>query len=281
MKKLVFFLLAFASLGAMTACDDDDKGSVRVPDAVRSAFDEKFPGAARVEWSGRGGYMVADFHEAGKDMQAWFDAAGKWFMTEEDVPFEQLPEAVRTAFAAGEYAQWRVDDVDKLMRDAMETVYVIEVEQDEREFDLYYSELGVLLRAVADTDDDDDHDDMLPQELPQAVTDFIAQKYPGARIVDIERENGGLEVEIVDGRTPREIAFSADNAWIWTKTEMRRSEVPAVVMNALGASQYAAWEIDDIDRYDAPDKVWYLFELEEPQTEREVKVRIQDDGTIL
>lgn len=38
---------------------------------------------------------------------------------------------------------------------------------------------GVLLRAVPDADGDRDHGDMLPQELPQAVKDFIGRKYPG------------------------------------------------------------------------------------------------------
>ena len=27
-------------------------------------------------------------------MQAWFDAAGKWYMTEEDISYAELPRAV-------------------------------------------------------------------------------------------------------------------------------------------------------------------------------------------
>ena len=122
--------------------------------------------------------------------------------------------------------------------------------------------------------------DMLPQELPQAVKDFIGRKYPGARIVDAEREKGGLEVEIIDGRTPREVYFGAGDAWLRTKTEVRRSEVPAAVMQAFQTSQYAGWEIDDIDHYDSPERQWYLFELEDPQSDREAELRIQADGTI-
>lgn len=139
---------------------------------------------------------------------------------------------------------------------------------------------GVLLRAVPDADGDRDHGDMLPQELPQAVKDFIGRKYPGARIVDAEREKGGLEVEIIDGRTPREVYFGAGDTWLRTKTEVRRSEVPAAVMQAFQTSQYAGWEIDDIDHYDSPERQWYLFELEDPQSDREAELRIQADGTI-
>ena len=178
MKKFAVLMLALASLGAMTGCDDDDD-SVKVPAAVQDTFGRMFPGAGHVEWAGKQGYLVAEFREGGTDMQAWFDAAGKWYMTEEDVPYALLPQAVRTAFESGEYAAWHVDDADKLTREGLETVYVLEVEQRDAEYELVYSEDGVLLRAVPDADGDRDHGDMLPQELPQAVKDFIGRKYPG------------------------------------------------------------------------------------------------------
>ena len=177
MKKFAVLMLALASLGAMTGCDDDDD-SVKVPAAVQDTFGRMFPGAGHVEWAGKQGYLVAEFREGGTDMQAWFDAAGKWYMTEEDVPYALLPQAVRTAFESGEYAAWHVDDADKLTREGLETVYVLEVEQRDAEYELVYSEDGVLLRAVPDADGDRDHGDMLPQELPQAVKDFIDGNIP-------------------------------------------------------------------------------------------------------
>lgn len=279
MKKILFLLTALVSLGAMTGCDDDDR-SVKVPEPVKGSFDGMFPGATRVEWSARGGYLVAEFMNAGTDTQAWFAADGQWRMTEEDLLFAQLPEAVKSAFETGEYALWRVEDVDKLLREGLETVYVIEVENRETEYDLVYSEAGVLLRAIADTDGDDDNDDLLPSALPQAVTDFLKQHYPDARIVDAERERNGIEVEILDGRTPRELMFGAGGEWVSTRTEVRQSEVPAAVLDALRASDYASWEIDDVDHYDSPDGEWYAFDLEEPRTDREVKLKIRPDGTI-
>ena len=45
---------------------------------------------------------------------------------------------------AGKYADWRVDDVDKLTREGMETLYVIEVEKGESELDLFYLSTGIL-----------------------------------------------------------------------------------------------------------------------------------------
>lgn len=240
MKKFMVLVMGLVSLGVMAGCDDDSK-SVKVPAAVQAAFGEMFPAASHVEWEDKGGYMVADFRSAGTVMQAWFDAAGKWYMTEEDISYAELPRAVRTAYEAGDYAAWHVDDVDKLLRNGQETVYVLEVERAEQEFDLYYSEDGVLLREVPDRDGNDDHGDMLPQELSKAISDFIARKYPGARIVDAEREKGNTEVDIIFAGKALEVCFGTGDAWLWTKTGVRLSEVPDVVRRTLQSSQYGTW----------------------------------------
>lgn len=94
MKKFTVLVMGLVSLGAMAGCEDDDRKSVRVPAAVQGAFGKMFPAASHVEWEDRGGYVVADFRSAGTVMQAWFDAAGKWHMTEEDISYAELPQAV-------------------------------------------------------------------------------------------------------------------------------------------------------------------------------------------
>lgn len=239
MKKFMVLVMGLVSLGAMAGCDDDSK-SVKVPAAVQAAFGEMFPAASHVEWEDKGGYMVADFRSAGMYMQAWFDAAGKWYMTEEDISYAELPRAVRTAYEAGDYAAWHPD-----------------------------------------RDGNDDHGDMLPQELSKAISDFIARKYPGARIVDAEREKGNTEVDIIFAGKALEVCFGTGDAWLWTKTGVRLSEVPDVVRRTLQSSQYGTWVIDDVDLYESPDRVWYAIEVEDPQSEREATVRILEDGTLL
>ncbi len=281
MKKTMIGLLALALFGFSQGCDDDD---VKVPSQVQTAFAEKFPGAARVEWARRGSYLVADFYNEGYDTDAWFDGAGIWYMTETEIPYQLLPEAVRTAFAAGDYASWKVEQVEKVERRDMETLYVIEAERGDAEYDLYYSEDGVLVRAVPDADNDRHHDNLLPQRLPATVVEFLAAKYPGARILEVESERNPryvLEVEIVDGSKVREVRFDASNEWVETKTEVFVGEVPAAVMETLLASQYGAWTIDEVDHYASPAREWYRFELEQPGSDREVELDILADGTLV
>lgn len=280
MKKLAICFLALASAGAMFSCDDDD---AKVSPQVQQAFSEMFPSATRVEWERRGSYLVADFRYDGCDADAWFDASGVWHMTETEILYPMLPAAVQSAFEAGEYAAWKIEDVEKIERRGMETLYVIEAERGDAEYDLCYSEDGVLLRAVPDSGGDRYHDDLLPQQLPQAVVSFIAAKYPHARIVEAEQERHPLytlEVEIIDGGRLREVCFDDAQRWVLTRTEIGISEVPAAVMAALQGSQYAAWKIDDVDHYENSEREWYRFELEQPQSDREVEVDIQPDGTM-
>lgn len=159
MKKFAIRMLVLASLCMMSACGDND--GVEVPSQVQSVFSEMFPSASRVEWERRGAYLVADFYDDGYDADAWFDAAGVWYMTETEIPYRMLPAAVRTAFETGDYAAWKVEGVEKVERPDKELLYVIEAERGAAEYDLCYSEDGTLVRAVPD--DDRRYDDLLPR----------------------------------------------------------------------------------------------------------------------
>ena len=86
---------------------------------------EKYPNAQRVDWELQRDHYVADFRDNNIEKEAWFNTKGEWVMTESDIPFEDLPQAIQTAFGESEYKDWRVDDVDMLERVEMETMYVI------------------------------------------------------------------------------------------------------------------------------------------------------------
>lgn len=144
--------------------------------------------------------------------------------------------------------------------------------------------LALVSAAAMQACDDHDDDHLLPQQLPQAVTEFIAQQYPGARIVGGERERNPLyvlEVEIVDGTAVREVRFDAADQWVQTKTEILLSEVPSAVLDALRASQYGSWRIDEVDHYASPAREWYRFELDDPLSGREAEVDMLPDGTLV
>lgn len=295
MWKYTFFVSALAvSTCIATGCSDDEDGRPPVTNPVsaevQASFAEQFPGARDVEWEVRGTYAVADFSYADSQSGDWVSSTawysqtdGTWLMSEYDLRFERLPEAVKTAFQQSEYAGWHVDDVDLIRRDGVTLLYVVEVEQGGQEMDLYYAEDGVLVKALADTDGRHDYSDLIPATPTGSVQEFIQSRYPGARIVEIDADDGLTEVELIDAdHVLREAVFNRSGEWLYTQTEVRRADLPATVANAWNASEYAAangYRLDDIDYYEtASDGNYYRLELESRYGD--VKLKVTPDGDL-
>lgn len=264
-------LLAAAPLG-FTACDDD---GMTVAPEVESAFTTRYPDAGRVEWDWEDGYYVADFYDDRYETEAWFTPGGEWVMTETDIPYAALPQAVKTAFEGSEYAGWRVDDVDQVERRDMETLYVLEVEYGHQEADLYYSGDGVLVKTVADGG----QGGYLPPTLTDAMRDFIGTRYPGARLVEADWEKGLMEVDIVHEGRGKEVLFTAEGEWVSTSWDVRLADVPQAAKEAALAA-YDGYRLDDADYVETPATNYYDLELEKTGSP-DVHVRVTADGTLL
>lgn len=278
-QKTLLLLLALLSVSFMSCSDDDDDANWNiVPTEVRNSFTEMYPNASRTEWEDKGGYKVAEFIHNGMEADAWFDATGTWFMTETDLPFNSLPQAVRNAFAASEYSTWRVDDVDMLERRGLEVVYIIEVELQNNEFDLYYSAEGILVKAVPDTNNG--YESHLPQQpTPTGIETLINERYPQARIVDIEWEAGRIEVDIIHDQRGKEVVFDTNYQWLYTSWDVRVSSLPQSVANIVNNPQYTGYYIDDADFVETPTGSYYLLELERGNSE--INIRVDESGNIL
>lgn len=202
--KIYTLLLALSVTWSLQSCDNDDDGSIAVPAELQSAFSSKFPNAANVKWETKSGYYVADFYD-GYEASAWFTQDGKWQMTETDIPYNALPQAVKMSFENSEYASWKRDDIDKLERTGVETVFVIEVEKQNQEVDLYYSADGTLIKSIVDTDDDNNEHwystswEIRQNELPEAVNNTLNNQYGEYRFDEaeyIEKADGSIYYRI-------------------------------------------------------------------------------------
>lgn len=286
MMKLKFFTLLLA-LGAtawsLYSCDNNDDESINVPIELQNAFSAKYPNVANVKWESKSGYYVADFYD-GYEASAWFTQDGTWQMTETDIPYTALPQAVRTSFEASEYKSWKIDDVDKLEREGFETVYVIEVENQNQEMDLYYSQEGVLVKSVVDTDDDRD-DQYLPDQnakLTEKMNNFLNAKYSGFKLVEVDVEDDGkyagyTEVDIIHERIAKEVLFDKSGEWVLTSWEVRFNALPEAVKNTIAT--YPGQVDDDDAEYveEATGVTYYLIDIE--NSEKDVKIGV--DGQIL
>ena len=301
MKKLLSVcLLSVALMGTLAACSDDDKqspnlppGASEVPESILSQFNADYPDAQDVTWTQDGEYYTANFSADGSaGNQAWYEHDGRWGMTKYEIPFDRLPAAVSGAFAATEYGQagsdWRVDrEVDVLeRRDGTETLYIIEVERGETEVDLYYTEDGILVKEIVDAAPEKNYGEYLPQAPDGTLEDWLEQRFPGYRLVDLDAEDGGLEVEFIHERRKYEAFFTRGGEWLYYKVDLRQDSelIPAAVKATVEASdlmQQGAW-VDDVEMYvvnaGGTETTYFCFELE-TRFDDDRKLYVRADGT--
>ena len=287
----------------MTSCNDNDDlhsnpVPENIPEKVILEFNAKYPNATNVTWSTKDTYAVANFylpstrtesHEPNNT--AWFNMAGHWNMTETEISYQQLPEAVKTAFEASPYASWRIDnEIDKLQRsDNNETLYIIEASQKEgnveTEVDLYYTEEGILVKEIVNAKTDNDYHEYLPQQPEGNIQTWLDQNFPNVRIVDYDCEQNGTEVEIIANGLKHEILFDNQQQWVYTKTEYERrdlTQIPTSILNHLRTSPYYTSDnaIDDVEKYTTRDNgTYYCFELKTAYDD-DVKVYVNETGII-
>ena len=113
-------------------------GAKTPPEAVLTAFNQKFPGVKDVDWSmEKNGEWEAEFDGTdGKDMSANFSADGKWLETETEISFSELPQPVQTALKGK-----KVKETARIERMDGKTVFEAEVNRK----DLIYDASGKLL----------------------------------------------------------------------------------------------------------------------------------------
>ncbi len=272
-RMTIFASLLLAGF-TFTSCDDSDDNYTPDEKIVNVLY-EKYPNAQRVDWELQHDHYVADFYDNNIEKEAWITTKGEWVMTESDILFNNLPDAVQTAFNESEYKDWRVDDVDMLERIEMETVYVIEVEKSKQEFDLFYAEDGTLIKAVEDIDNNNNYQ---PNTVPEVLKNFINEKYPQATIVDIEVEKGITEIDILHENKAKELHFNSTNEWLYTTWDVREREIQDIATKVLNDNP--GFKIDDIDYKESADgSEVYIFELEKGN--QEIHVTVDMEGNVV
>ena len=101
-----------------------------------------------------------------------------------------------------------------------------------------------------------------PRHLAGTSNTISIPHYPGARILEIDKENGTTEIEIIDGNVCRELLFDRTDNWIQTKTETAYRDIPAIIQQAIANSIYASYRIDDIYHIETSTAEYFYIEFE-------------------
>ena len=111
------------------------------------------------------------------------------------------------------------------------------------------------------------------------ISNFIEQKYEGAKILYAEKDfNGEIEVEIIHNDTRKEVKFNRKNNWICTTWDVAISQLPDAARESI-LSHYPEYRIDDVDYVEKPSGDYYKVEIEKGEWDRTVFVTA--DGEIL
>ncbi|MGL6179690.1 MAG: PepSY-like domain-containing protein [Tannerellaceae bacterium] len=267
-KFSIFAMLCLLFMGVNTSCsNDDDKDKQFVTPEAEKAFNLQYPNAKNVKWEMKNTYYVAEFNEASyKSIDAWYNAAGEWFLSEYDIAYDANPSAVQTTFSNSAYGKWTVDDVDLIRRPSFMDLYIIDADDpnSENDVDVYISADGILIKSVIDSD----NNPAQPIVIPSIITDAINSQYPKASIVDFDQEeNGNYQVDIIFESQALEVTFDSKYNWLYTDSEIQISAVPSVVKDAVN-TKYPGYSIDnDVTLRTMPTPPYqYVFELEKTGT---------------
>lgn len=130
--KIYTLILALGAAWSLQSCDNNDDDSIAVPAELQNAFSSKYPNAANVKWESKSGYYVADFYD-GYETFAWFTQDGKWQMTETDIPYDALPQAVKNTINTTYPGQVDDDDAEYVEEATGDTYYLIDIENSEKD----------------------------------------------------------------------------------------------------------------------------------------------------
>lgn len=101
--------------------------------------------------------------------------------------------------------------------------------------------------------------------IPADVTKAFEDKYQGAELDEWEfsDESGFYQAEFEMDRKEYEAYFTSDGEWVYTERDIKKSDLPQAVLDAIQNSEYSDWEIDDVEEHDtAANGLIYEIELE-------------------
>lgn len=125
-------------------------------------------------------------------------------------------------------------------------------------------------------------DDIRLSDVPQAVVNAFDAKFPNVNSAEWEKNRGYYVAEFWYENAVKEAWFDEKGNWRMTETDLRKdlTALPEAVQTAFNNSQYATWQVDDIDKYERTTDTIYLIEIE-TNGKRDRDLYFAPDGTIL
>ena len=305
MKRKWMTLSFLLGMFMLTSCNDDDKMPVsenEVPQKVQQEFSQRYPQVKDVKWEKVKEYHVARFNaprtKAANRLytsSAWFSEFGRFLQTDQDLEFEELPVVVRESLIQYKnlfYKDWEIDDCELLCRENMGLIFVVEIEKGDLEREISLSEFGDILKDVLDNDDEDE---ILPIDIPQAVFHALEKIFPQTHntlsILELEFDDDEIEIDIMESGRHKEVKLNANYQLVSVEYEVSMHEAEqlldeSVLNHLLEMAKNAGWDLFDeevqkhIEIEVKETLEGYTFEIEIEMGDAEWEVKIDQNGNI-
>lgn len=103
--------------------------------------------------------------------------------------------------------------------------------------------------------------------LAQPLQQFIDKKYPEAKVLIVDKEKNGTEVDIQDKDIKKEVWFDTTGQWVSTRWNIKAQDVPVAIMDALIYSAYSQYKVEDITLIEKAKGTFYEFEMKQDNNE--------------
>ncbi len=119
-------------------------------------------------------------------------------------------------------------------------------------------------------------------QVPQAVKDSFTAKYSNTYVYEWEwkKKEKLYEAEFMLKGNKYEAYFTPDGQWIRTERDIKKRELPQAVKDAIAQSEYADWEIDDVEEHSTP-KYEVVYEVEVEKGKQETYLYFLPDGRLV
>ena len=105
-------------------------------------------------------------------------------------------------------------------------------------------------------------------KVPLIVTKAFSVKFPSIQKVAWEQEDVNVyEAEYMENGQEHSVLFDLQGNWIRTETELKNSELPTAIQNAL-ASHFPGFKLEEVEKIEDPLLgTYYTFEIENRKEE--------------
>ena len=268
MKRTILLSLLTIIALCTYAQDIDQKN---VPAVVLNAFQLKFANADDVDWELEKGNYHVEFEINNKNHDVLLDDRGNVLRHEQDLWESEIPAAVMASIRS-KCMFFDIDDADK-KEEGGKVIYYINFEIDNKDFDFLIDEKGTLLMF---------EQELKKSEIPAPILNTIMTQYGSFDLDDADLLEEGAKVLIklkgeIDDKD-HFFLFDGNNKMLWHTQDLRNSEIPLPVMNAI-PSLYPGYEIRDADKIEEGGKTTYDIQLR--KSKERINILFDEKGNVL